>query len=192
MVNGASNPCVPCRVCTQLLMMSGAIRQRGPFTRGRRAEPVRAVRFHAARDIRVEDVPPPGAPAPGEVLVEPSWTGICGTDLHEYLAGPIVTPASPHPLTGATLPQILGHEFSAKVMAVGEGVSLMPGDRVAAMPLISCGCRPCVRGDGHLCVRMACTGLSSDQTGVLWRTWQSLPHLSSAGFPTSSVWSKEH
>ena len=32
-------------------------------------------------------------------------------------AGPIVTPTSPHPLTGATLPQILGHELSAEVVA---------------------------------------------------------------------------
>lgn len=122
---------------------------------------MKAARFHGARDIRVEDVPEPGHPGPGEVLIKPAWTGICGTDLHEYLAGPIVTPASPHPLTGATLPQILGHEFSATVVAVGERVALEPGDRVAAMPLISCGqCRPCLRGDRHLCVRMACTGLS--------------------------------
>src|SRR5829696_4469145 len=122
---------------------------------------MKAARFHAAHDIRVEDVPGPGDPGPGEVLIEPAWTGICGTDLHEYLAGPIVTPASPHPLTGATLPQILGHEFSATVVVSGAGVAFKPGDRVAAMPLISCGtCRPCLRGDRHLCVRMACTGLS--------------------------------
>jgi (R,R)-butanediol dehydrogenase / meso-butanediol dehydrogenase / diacetyl reductase len=122
---------------------------------------MRAARFHSARDIRIEDIPAPDEPGPGEVLIEPAWTGICGTDLHEYLVGPIVTPAEPHPLTGAQLPQILGHEFSATIVAVGEGVSLQPGDRVAAMPLISCGrCRPCVRGDNHLCVRMACTGLS--------------------------------
>jgi (R,R)-butanediol dehydrogenase / meso-butanediol dehydrogenase / diacetyl reductase len=131
---------------------------------------MRAARFHAARDIRIEDVPAPGEPGRGEVLIEPAWTGICGTDLHEYLAGPIVTPAEPHPLTGAQLPQILGHEFSATVAAVGDGVSLSPGDRVAAMPLISCGhCRPCVRGDAHLCVRMACTGLSS--------TWGALAEM---------------
>lgn len=124
---------------------------------------MKAARFHAAKDIRIEDVPPPGEPGPGEVLVEPAWTGICGTDLHEYLAGPIVTPAQPHALTGATLPQILGHEFSATVVAAGDGVLLTAGDRVAAMPLVSCGrCRPCVRGDRHLCVRMACTGLSAD------------------------------
>lgn len=122
---------------------------------------MRAVRFHGARDIRVEDVPEPGEPGPGEVLIEPAWSGVCGTDLHEYLVGPIVTPADPHPLTGATLPQILGHEFSATVIEPGDAVSLTPGDRVAAMPLISCGtCRPRLRGDRHLCVRMACTGLS--------------------------------
>ena len=123
---------------------------------------MRAARFHAAHDIRVEEVPTPGKPGAGEVLVAPAWTGICGTDLHEYMAGPIVTPAQPHPLTGAELPQILGHEFSATVVEAGAGVSLRAGDRVAAMPLIFCGrCRPCLRGDGHLCVRMACTGLSS-------------------------------
>ena len=122
---------------------------------------MRAARFHGARDIRVEDVAAPGEPGPGEVLVQPAWTGICGTDLHEYLGGPIVTPSEPHPLTGAVLPQILGHEFSGTVVAVGNGSSLRPGDRVAAMPLISCGrCSPCLRGDRHLCVRMACTGLS--------------------------------
>ena len=65
---------------------------------------MKAARFHAAGDIRVEEVDPPGEPQPGEVLIEPAWCGICGTDLHEYLAGPIVTPAEPHPLTGAELP----------------------------------------------------------------------------------------
>jgi threonine dehydrogenase-like Zn-dependent dehydrogenase len=58
-------------------------------------------------------------PLPTQVVVAPRWCGICGTDLHEYLAGPIVTTVEPHPLTGAHLPQILGHEFSAEVVAVG-------------------------------------------------------------------------
>jgi (R,R)-butanediol dehydrogenase/meso-butanediol dehydrogenase/diacetyl reductase len=67
---------------------------------------MRAARFYAARDIRIEDVPEPdGALAPRQVLVRPRWCGICGTDLHEYIAGPIVTPAQPHALTGATLPR---------------------------------------------------------------------------------------
>ena len=57
-----------------------------------------------------------------ELLLEVAFCGICGTDLHEYIDGPIVTPVDPHPLTGATLPQILGHEFSARVVEVGPAV----------------------------------------------------------------------
>jgi (R,R)-butanediol dehydrogenase / meso-butanediol dehydrogenase / diacetyl reductase len=129
---------------------------------------VRAVRYHAARDIRVEDVPEPSGPARGELLVRPRFCGICGTDLHEYVAGPIVTPSEPHPLTGAQNPQILGHEFSADVVDVGEGVvNAKPGDRVAIMPLAFCGeCYFCVRGLNHLCVRMGCVGLSWDWGGL--------------------------
>jgi (R,R)-butanediol dehydrogenase/meso-butanediol dehydrogenase/diacetyl reductase len=123
---------------------------------------MRAVRFHAARDIRVEDVPEPGEPRPHEVLIRPRTCGICGTDLHEFVAGPIVTPTEPHPLTGAQNPQILGHEFSADVVAVGRDVTAVkPGDRVAVMPLAYCGhCFYCVRGLNHLCERMGCVGLS--------------------------------
>jgi (R,R)-butanediol dehydrogenase/meso-butanediol dehydrogenase/diacetyl reductase len=130
---------------------------------------MRAVRFHAARDIRVEDVPEPGGDlGANEVLVRPRWVGICGTDLHEYVAGPIVTPADPHPLTGAQLPQTLGHEFSADVLAVGSDVSsARPGDRIAIMPLAYCGeCYYCRRALNHLCVRMGCVGLSWDWGGL--------------------------
>ncbi|HEY4281092.1 MAG TPA: zinc-binding dehydrogenase [Conexibacter sp.] len=123
---------------------------------------MKAVRFHAARDVRVEQVPEPGAPGPGELLLAPRLCGICGTDLHEYMAGPIVTPSEPHPLTGAQSPQILGHELAAEVVAVGEGVTAAaPGDRVSVMPLAYCGrCYYCRRGLNHLCVTMGCVGLS--------------------------------
>lgn len=124
---------------------------------------MRAALFHDANDIRVEEVADPSEELrPHQVLVEPQWCGICGTDLHEYIAGPIVTPASPHPLTGATLPQILGHEFSADVLAVGEEVTnVAPGDRVSIMPLAYCRrCAFCVRGLNQLCTRMGCVGLS--------------------------------
>ncbi len=123
---------------------------------------MKAVRYHAARDIRVEDVAEPNELGPNQLLIQPRFCGICGTDLHEYLAGPIVTPTEPHPLTGAQNPQILGHEFSADVLEVGSDVSAArPGDRVAIMPLAFCGqCYFCLRGLNHLCVRMGCVGLS--------------------------------
>jgi (R,R)-butanediol dehydrogenase/meso-butanediol dehydrogenase/diacetyl reductase len=129
---------------------------------------VRAARFHAAHDIRVEDVEVPRIKATDDVLVEVAYCGICGTDLHEYMVGPIVTPVSPHPLTGVTIPQTLGHEFSAKVVEVGPEVTeFKRGDRVAIMPAIVCGrCKYCREGLGHLCVRFACTGLSAETGGL--------------------------
>ena len=129
---------------------------------------MRALRFYDARQLSVEKVPEPGPPGPGEILLRPLMCGICGTDLHEYTDGPIVTPASRHPLTGAELPQIMGHEFSAVVAEAGPGVThVRDGDMCTVMPLISCGrCHECVRGQGHLCRTMACTGLSSDWGGL--------------------------
>lgn len=123
---------------------------------------MRAAVFHDAHDVRVESVDEPGAPGPGEVLLKPSWCGICGTDLHEYAVGPIVIPTDPHPLTSATVPQILGHEFSGEVVEIGEGVThVRPGSRVSAMPILTCGrCYFCRRGLAHLCVSMGCIGLS--------------------------------
>jgi (R,R)-butanediol dehydrogenase / meso-butanediol dehydrogenase / diacetyl reductase len=129
---------------------------------------VLAARFYDQKDIRLEDVPVPQLKAPDDVLVQVSWCGICGTDLHEYLVGPIVTPVRPHPLTGATLPQTLGHEFSAQVVETGSEVAdVRVGDRVAIMPAIVCGrCHYCRRGLGHLCLKFACTGLSAETGGL--------------------------
>jgi (R,R)-butanediol dehydrogenase/meso-butanediol dehydrogenase/diacetyl reductase len=129
---------------------------------------VRALRFHAARDLRIEDVAEPSDPRDGEVVVRVTTCGICGTDLHEYSAGPIVTPVEPHPLTGAQNPQILGHEFAGDVVAVGPGVTrVSEGDRVSIMPLAYCGtCAYCRRGLQHLCATMACVGLSHPWGGM--------------------------
>ena len=129
---------------------------------------MRAARFHGKSDIRVEDVDVPRIKASDDVLVEVLWCGICGTDLHEYMVGPIVTPVSPHPLTGVTIPQTLGHEFSARVVEAGADVTdVKVGDRVSIMPAIVCGrCHWCRRGLGHLCVKFACTGLSAETGGL--------------------------
>jgi (R,R)-butanediol dehydrogenase/meso-butanediol dehydrogenase/diacetyl reductase len=82
--------------------------------------------------------------------------------------GPIVIPTHPHPLTGATAPQVLGHEFSAEIVEVGAGVTnLSVGQRVSVMPLLYCGrCFYCRRGLNHLCQSMACVGLSYKSGGI--------------------------
>ncbi|WP_328812743.1 2,3-butanediol dehydrogenase [Rhodococcus sp. NBC_00297] len=129
---------------------------------------MRAAVFHDRHDVRVEDVAPPATVGPNEVLLRPFFCGICGTDLHEYAFGPIVIPTEPHALTGASAPQIFGHEFSARVVELGADVtSVAVGDRVSVMPLITCGtCYYCRRGLNHLCVVMACTGLSWGGGGI--------------------------
>ena len=129
---------------------------------------MRAVRFHCAHDIRVENVPDPTTLGATQMIVKPLWCGICGTDLHEYQAGPIVVPTEPHPLTGAKAPQILGHEFSAEIVEVGSEVKgVQRGDRISVMPLASCGkCYYCARGLRHLCTTMGCVGLSWDGGGM--------------------------
>lgn len=129
---------------------------------------MRAARYYGKQDIRVEDTATPEVRDADDVLLQVAYCGICGTDLHEYAVGPIVTPTTPHPLTGVTLPQTMGHEFSARVVDVGSAVrDVAVGDRVAIMPAIICGrCRYCRRGQGHLCVQFACTGLSAETGGL--------------------------
>ena len=129
---------------------------------------MKALRFHAKRDLRIDDIAPPPEPGPKEVLLRNAYVGICGTDLHEYMAGPIFIPTEPHPLTGAKAPQILGHEFSGHVVAIGSEVtSVKVGDRVSVQPLIA----PAddfytKRGMGQLAVELALVGLSWNWGGM--------------------------
>lgn len=131
---------------------------------------MRAVRYHGPRDVRVEDLPEETA-RPGEVEVEVDACGICGSDLHEYVAGPMTIPGDePHPVTGERLPITLGHEFAGVVADVGEGVALPVGTPVAVNPFISCGeCRYCEEGNYHRCVSGGFVGLSGGGGGFAER-----------------------
>ena len=123
---------------------------------------MKAIRFYQKEDVRVEDVPAPDSLGDSQVLIRPLTCGICGTDLHEFAGGPIVTPATRHKFTGAVLPQILGHEFSAEVLETGRNVSrVRKGDRISIQPLVM----PLDdyysrRGLNHLSPSMGCIGLS--------------------------------
>ncbi|TET07294.1 2,3-butanediol dehydrogenase [Candidatus Aerophobetes bacterium] len=126
---------------------------------------MRAALWYGRKDVRIENVPEPLSPEEDEVLVKIVWCGICGTDLHEYLTGPITIPAkNPHPLTKRRAPIILGHEAVGEVLEVGEKVShCEPGDRVVFYPVIGCGgCWWCREGRPHLCSKVAFIGSSWD------------------------------
>ena len=101
---------------------------------------MRAAVWYGAKDIRVEerDV---STVSSNQVKVKVAWAGICGSDLHEYNAGPVFIPANePDSLTGEQAPLTLGHEFSGVVEEVGSAVNgLNTGDKVAINPLIISG-----------------------------------------------------
>lgn len=96
---------------------------------------------HGKEDIRYEEIDQP-VPGKGEVLIKVKYTGICGSDI------PRVNEGACH-----FYPNVLGHEFSGIIEAIGDGVtSLKNGDHVAGVPLVPCmECEDCQRGDYSLC-----------------------------------------
>jgi (R,R)-butanediol dehydrogenase/meso-butanediol dehydrogenase/diacetyl reductase len=125
---------------------------------------MRAAVWYGRRDTRVVDVPDAPKPGSGEVKIKVAWVGVCGTDLHEYAAGPIFMPVTPHPLTGKAAPLIQGHEFSGIVIEVGPDVErFKAGDRVTADSATWCGtCWACQRREYSLCDKCAYLGLGRD------------------------------
>ena len=97
--------------------------------------------LHAREDLRYEEIEKP-VPKAGEVLVKVKYTGICGSDI------PRVNGDASH-----YYPNVLGHEFSGVIEAVGENVTLVkPGQRVAGVPLLPCmECEDCQKGNYSLC-----------------------------------------
>src|SRR5256885_379520 len=103
---------------------------------------MKAAVFHAANQpMTIEEVAV-NRPGPREVLLRTAFAGLCHSDLH-YLEGlyPIQTPV------------VLGHESSALVEAVGDGVTYVkPGDHVITCLSVFCGtCSQCVTGHPNLC-----------------------------------------
>jgi L-gulonate 5-dehydrogenase len=111
---------------------------------------LRAAVTRARSEMTVVDVPDPGPPGPGELIVRPEAVGLCGSDFH-YFHGDI---------PDSVYPRIQGHEFSA---IVEEGGELAPGTRVAVLPLSSCGeCYPCRIGRVNACANISLIGIHRD------------------------------
>lgn len=127
---------------------------------------MKAARSHGAKDIRIEETTIPSVKKT-QVKIEVKYVGICGTDLHEYLHGPIIVPMEkPYPLNGHCGVTTLGHEFSGVVVEVGENVGkdrAKQGDRVVVEPVYR---NPesvfTARGEYNLSEPLGCIGLMAD------------------------------
>jgi threonine dehydrogenase-like Zn-dependent dehydrogenase len=110
--------------------------------------------------MRLEDLPDPDFLRPDWVITKPRLTGICGSDSKQVFMdwGEVQSPDNPMKAF-FSLPQVLGHEVVADVVALGpEAEGLDVGDRVVLNPWLSCGprgvspmCAACERGDFSLC-----------------------------------------
>ncbi|MFC4449055.1 zinc-dependent alcohol dehydrogenase [Halorussus aquaticus] len=91
---------------------------------------MRALTWHGAEDVRVENVPDPEIVNPRDAIIEITATAICGSDLHLY-DGYVPTMREG---------DVLGHEPMGEVVEVGSAVeNLEEGDRVVVPFTISCG-----------------------------------------------------
>ena len=101
-----------------------------------------AVLHGVGQPFTIRDDVEVGRPLAGEIRIKVAACGVCRTDL-----------SMQDGTTPVVMPVVLGHEASAVVEEVGEGVThLAPGDHVVVSWVPQCGeCFFCRRGQPHLC-----------------------------------------
>jgi L-iditol 2-dehydrogenase len=104
---------------------------------------MKAAVLHGPRDLRVESAPAP-EPGAGEVLVNVTLAGLCGTD-HRIWTGK----------RPVRYPRVMGHELVGRLTETGE--------RVVIEPNFSCGqCPLCQEGNTNLCLARTAVGIDVD------------------------------
>jgi propanol-preferring alcohol dehydrogenase len=109
---------------------------------------------HPGKPLTLRDWPVP-QPGRGQVLLQMLACAVCRTDLH------VVDRELPNP----KLPLIIGHEIVARVVSLGEGVSLLSVGQRVGVPWLgwTCGeCFYCRSGSENLCVNARFTGYTLD------------------------------
>ena len=113
---------------------------------------MRGIVWHGPEEMSVEEVAAPEV-GPGMVVVRPTATGICGSEIEGYLGR----------MGNRTPPLVMGHEFAGTVTEVGDGVDEgLLGRTVAVNPLSSDGtCTLCRAGLTNLCPNRRLVGIHS-------------------------------
>lgn len=98
--------------------------------------------------------------APDDVVIEPIFNGVCGTDISLLKTQDNGEIGFQGP---AKLPVVIGHEYTGMVIAVGSNSRFNPGDYVASESIESCGqCQQCESGHLNQCLNVEILGLTKD------------------------------
>lgn len=115
---------------------------------------MKALRFHAPGDVRIEDVPEPEC-GPAEIKIKVKNCSTCGTDVKIRDNG--------HPnITGVTT---MGHEVAGEIVEIGEDAvgDFSVGDRVQVIAAVPCGeCYECQKGWMEVCQNQTSVGYQYD------------------------------
>ena len=99
---------------------------------------MRAVAIKDIKKFEIKEIEEPVS-VDGKVVVKVAKTGICGSDIHYWVAGEPVG-------------LVMGHEFCGTVLNPGSRDDLNIGDRVTALPISPCGhCHACLTGNPQYC-----------------------------------------
>jgi L-iditol 2-dehydrogenase len=114
---------------------------------------MRAARFHAPGDIRLEEVAEPTA-GPGDVVIRVRNCSTCGTDVK----------ISRHGHHHIVPPRTMGHEIAGEITKIGDRVTgWSVGDRVQVIAAIPCGtCPDCRAGRLTVCPDQTSMGYHFD------------------------------
>jgi L-iditol 2-dehydrogenase len=116
---------------------------------------MKAFRIYGPHNGKYEELPDPVI-GPEDALLRPRAVTVCGTDLEIYQGTMFYFTSGM-----AKYPIILGHEWSAEVLAVGSQVTnVKPGDKVVGECTVACGeCEFCRKGWYNQCPTRRETGI---------------------------------
>jgi NADPH:quinone reductase-like Zn-dependent oxidoreductase len=110
------------------------------------------------QQLQVQELPEPGPPAEGQVLVRIEAIALNRLDL--FVMGGL--PGAPN-----SFPHIVGSDGAGTVEQVGGGARFRPGDRVMINPTISCGrCPACLSAEESLCENLRVLGEHTSGTAA--------------------------
>lgn len=119
---------------------------------------MRALRFYAPEDVRLEEVPEPVC-GPDEIKLKVKNCSTCGTDVKIFHNG--------H--QNLTPPRTIGHEIAGEVVEVGADVQAtyggdwQVGDRAQVIAAVPCGdCYECNKGWMAVCQNQTSVGYQYD------------------------------